>query len=131
MGGWGKGGLSVRKQGVYQGLGKTWKQGFEPTERQKAIELKLEKESGCILLKFPGEERRNREIGQSGVSLKRNEGRWEKTGNLPLRVRSRTNQSPSHRSTPPVPSYPTYKRQQCPTQTRDKDKTLSYTRTQG
>lgn len=30
-------GLSVKKQRVYQGLGKTWKQGLEPTERQKAI----------------------------------------------------------------------------------------------
>lgn len=38
----GKLGFSVKKGGVYQGFGKTWKQGLEPAERQKAIELKIE-----------------------------------------------------------------------------------------
>lgn len=52
-------------------MGKTWKQGLEPTERQKAIEFKLEKESGCVLLKFLGKERRNGEISRNGVSLKK------------------------------------------------------------
>lgn len=48
-----KEGLSVKKRGVCQGLGKTWKQGLEPTERQKAIELKLEK-VGLRFIEIPG-----------------------------------------------------------------------------
>lgn len=51
-----KEGLSAKKQG----FGETWRLGLQPTERQKAIELKLAKESGCILLKLPGKEGRNR-----------------------------------------------------------------------
>lgn len=54
-------------------------------------------------MRFLGKERRNRQIGRRGVSLKktRKRGREVKIGNLPLRSHSRTNQPPSHRSTPP------------------------------
>lgn len=36
------------------------RRGLQPTERRKAIEFKSEDESGCVLLKFPGEEEEER-----------------------------------------------------------------------
>lgn len=47
----GKGGLSVKKQGGYQGLRKTCKRGLEPTERQKAI---VRGGVGLHLIEIPG-----------------------------------------------------------------------------
>lgn len=123
-------GLSVKKRKGYQGLGKTWKQGLEPTERQKAIELKLEKESGCVLLKFLGEERRNRGISRNGVSLKKTRAGgedWESSP--PSALEDQPTTKPRFN-----PSRPLLTDLQAPavsdSNTRQ-DKTLSYTRTQG
>lgn len=42
-------------------MGKTWKQGLEPTRETESDRVKVrDRESGCGLLKFPVKERRNR-----------------------------------------------------------------------
>ncbi len=120
----------LKSENVTRVWGKTWKRGLEPTERQKAIELKLEKESGCVLLKFLGKERKNGEISRNGVPLKKTRPGgeyWESSPPCALKDQPTTKPRFNHS----CPLLTDLQASAVSDSNTRQDKTLSYTRTQG